>query len=193
VTRLEFKSRHSRSVSVDLDPRIAHVKSASSQPLSAQAPQLLFPREARGLRTERCLTGSAAFVSATCSPRNSQVRNAASVRKPAGETYTNPFTGLPVKSIGRTTTAHDGGDFLCRDSYHKIAAHNAAAHAPTAEECQATKHLASGDVVANAERRADAVRKRLVVCHGPFFPYWLHRRLQELDRVRGCVAFAACH
>jgi hypothetical protein len=67
-------------------------------------------------------------------------------------------------------TAHNGGDFLRRDSHHKVGARNAAAHTPPAEECQATKHLAFGDVVANAERLADATCKPLVVCHGLYFP-----------------------
>src|SRR5712691_7777450 len=53
-------------------------------------------------RLGRRLVGSVAFSSATRSPRDNHVRSAAAVRKPRGEMYTNPLSGLPVKSIGRT-------------------------------------------------------------------------------------------
>ena len=50
----------------------------------------------------RRFVGSVAFSLATRSPRDTHVRSAAPVRKPGGETYTNPLSGLPVKSLGRT-------------------------------------------------------------------------------------------
>jgi glycine/D-amino acid oxidase-like deaminating enzyme len=53
-------------------------------------------------RLGRRLVCPVAFSSATRSPRDNHVRRAAAVRKPGGETYTNPLSGLPVKSIGRT-------------------------------------------------------------------------------------------
>ena len=53
-------------------------------------------------RLGRRFVGSVAFSSATRSPRDSHVRSAAAVRTPGGETYTNPLSGLPVKSICRT-------------------------------------------------------------------------------------------
>ena len=52
-------------------------------------------------RLGRRFVGPVAFSSATRSPRDNHVRSAAAVRKPGGETYTNPLSGLPVKSIGR--------------------------------------------------------------------------------------------
>src|SRR6266849_11144561 len=53
-------------------------------------------------RLGRRFVGSVAFFLATRSPRETHVRSAAAVRKPGGETYTNPLSGFPVKSIGRT-------------------------------------------------------------------------------------------
>src|SRR5438876_7359999 len=53
-------------------------------------------------RLWRRFVGPVAFSRATRSPRDTHVRSAAAVRKPGGETYTNPLSGLPVKSIGRT-------------------------------------------------------------------------------------------
>ena len=53
-------------------------------------------------RLGRRFVGPVAFSSATRSPRDTHVRSAAAVRKPGGETYPNPLSGWPVKSIGRT-------------------------------------------------------------------------------------------
>src|SRR3989454_7089264 len=62
--------------------------------------------------------------------------------------------------------AHDGIEFVARDSYHQIASNDSAAHPTAVQEGEAAEHLAFGDVVPSAERLANAIRELLVVRHG---------------------------
>src|SRR6266852_6296421 len=62
--------------------------------------------------------------------------------------------------------AHDGIEFVDRDSYHQIASNDSAAHPTAVQEGEAAEHLAFGDVVPSAEHLANAIRERLVVRHG---------------------------
>src|SRR6266852_3734766 len=62
--------------------------------------------------------------------------------------------------------AHDGIEFVVRDSYHQIASNDSAAHPTAVQEGEAAEHLAFGDVVPSAERLANAIRERHVVRHG---------------------------
>jgi hypothetical protein len=59
--------------------------------------------------------------------------------------------------------AHDGIEFVVRDSDHQIASNDATAHPTAVEEGQAAEHLAFGDVVPSAERLANPIRELLVV------------------------------
>ena len=61
--------------------------------------------------------------------------------------------------------AHDGIEFVVRDSHHQIAANDSAAHPTAAEESEATEHLALGDVVPSVECLANPIRESLVVRH----------------------------
>ena len=75
-------------------------------------------------RLGRRFVGPVAFSSATRSPRDSHVRSAAAVRKTGGETYTNPLSGLPVKSIGRTcrlrmTASNSSSGFAPSDRFRR--------------------------------------------------------------------------
>jgi len=62
--------------------------------------------------------------------------------------------------------AHDGIEFVVRDSHHQIASNDAAAHPTAVQEGKAAEHLAFGDVVPGAKRLANAIRELLVVRHG---------------------------
>jgi galactose-1-phosphate uridylyltransferase len=62
--------------------------------------------------------------------------------------------------------AHDRLELIIRHSHHQIMANDSAAHPTAAQECEAAKHLAFGDVVATIEGLADAIRKWLVEGHG---------------------------
>jgi hypothetical protein len=62
--------------------------------------------------------------------------------------------------------AHDGIEFVVRDSYHQIASNDAAAHPTAVQERETAEHLAFGDVVPSAKRLANAMRELLVVRHG---------------------------
>ena len=88
------------------------------------------------------------------------------MRKPGGETYTNPLSGLPVKSMGRTCrprmTASNSSSGI---RTIRSLSNDAAAHPAAVEEGEATEHLAFGDVVPGAERLANAIRELLVVRH----------------------------
>jgi hypothetical protein len=66
------------------------------------------------------------------------------------------------------TATDDRVEFVVRHPNHQVIAHNAAAHATTAEECEATKHLAVGDVVASSERLADASRSSYAMLSFPY-------------------------
>ena len=63
------------------------------------------------------------------------------------------------------SAAHDGIEFVVRDSHHQIAPDDAATHPTEAQEGETTEHLAFGDVVTGAERLANAIRELLVVRH----------------------------
>jgi hypothetical protein len=62
--------------------------------------------------------------------------------------------------------AHHSIEFVVRDSYHQIAANDAAAHPTEVEEREAAEHLALGDVAPGAECLANPIRELLVVRHG---------------------------
>ena len=112
------------------------------------------------VRIRRRFAGPVALSSATHSPRDNHVRSAAAVRKPGGETYTNPLSGLPVKSIGLyVSPAHDGIEFVVGDSHDQIVSNDAAAHPTQVQECETTEHLAFCDVAPSAKCLANASRE----------------------------------
>jgi len=53
-------------------------------------------------RTDTVVTRGASSLSTNRNPRSSQLSRSAAVLYPPGATYTNPRSGRPVKSIGRT-------------------------------------------------------------------------------------------
>jgi hypothetical protein len=74
----------------------------------------------------------------------------------------------PAREVHRphVSPAHDRIELVIRHSHHQIASNDSAAHPTATQECEATKHLAFGDVVATSERLADAIRELRVVRHG---------------------------
>ena len=69
-------------------------------------------------------------------------------------------TGSQTSLFGNGDDAHDGIEFVVRDSHHLIASDDAATHPSEAEEGDATEHLAFGDVVTGAECNLRAARRR---------------------------------
>src|SRR5712691_2019626 len=63
------------------------------------------------------------------------------------------------------SSAHDGIEFVVRDSHHQIASNDSAAHPTAVQEGETTEHPAFGDVVPDAERLANPIRELLVVRH----------------------------
>src|SRR5713101_4073597 len=84
--------------------------------------------------------------------------------------------------------AHDGIEFVARNSYHQIASNDSAAHPPAVQEGEAAEHLAFGDVVPHAERLANAMRELLVVRHEHL---WL--TVRHLLAVMARVEFHEAH